>query len=215
MSAYCTLADLYKHGLPRGGLPNPGRLVADVDTGTEILTLDGHGFAEDEALIFRAEGGGSLPAPLVEGTTYYAIPLTQSTFSVSATEGGAAVNLTTAGSRIVVVTELPVAEAIGWASAMVDDFLIGHVVPLDAPYPVSVVSAAADLAIARLLESTGAMSEQLEQRRTRALDLLKRWSKGTPIRGAIVPAAANVAVVRSLSTVGDARGWSPVGGTIP
>ena len=59
---YCTEADLYDYGLPRGSLPNPGRIVAEVASGTEILTLDGHGFRDDSELLFRAEAGGSLPS---------------------------------------------------------------------------------------------------------------------------------------------------------
>ena len=37
------------------------------------VTLDEHAFATNDPLTFRAQAGGSLPAPLVEGTTYYAI----------------------------------------------------------------------------------------------------------------------------------------------
>lgn len=214
-SAYCTAADLYKAGLPRGALPNPGRLVAAVATGTEIMTLDGHGFADGDELLFRAESGGSLPSPLVAGTTYYAVPLTDATFQVAATPGGSPINLTSSGSNIIVSTPLPIAEAIEYASGLVDDFLVGHGVPLSAPYPITVVSATADLAIARLCESTGGASlEFIEAKKASGQKHLERWAKGIPLRGAIVPPSANLAVVSSAAGT-DPRGWLPEEGTLP
>lgn len=215
MSAYCVTADLYDHGLPRGGLPNPGRLVADVTIATEVLELDGHGFRDDAELIFRAEAGGSLPSPLVAGTTYYAIVVSDSTFQVAATAGGAAIDLTTAGSNIVVVTPLPFATAIAWASSMVDDFLPAHVVPLESPYPPSVVAVTADLAIARLLMHTGGASRDfVTTKLMEAQKLLSRWAKGVPLRGENVPPAAGLAAV-AVATATDPRGWIPDGGTLP
>lgn len=209
---YCEAADLYDHGLPRGGLPNPGRVVESVATGTEIMTLDGHGFREDAELVFRAEDGGSLPSPLVEGTTYYAIPLTDSTFSVTATEGGAAVNLTTAGSMVIVTTPLPITAAIEWASAWVDE-QIPHVLPLEEPYPKTIIAACADLATARLLRYTGAASVALEEKLVGTQRLLERWARGIPVRGATRPVSGNLAAV--ISSGEDPRGWSSPGGMIP
>ncbi len=43
---------------------------------------------------------GALPAPLVPGTTYYAVGSTGTTFNVAATAGGAAINTSGAGSGI-------------------------------------------------------------------------------------------------------------------
>lgn len=68
----------------------------DVDTGNDTITWTAHGIADDTPLVFR---GSSLPSPLVAGTTYYKRPgLSADNFKVSATSGGAAVNITTTGS---------------------------------------------------------------------------------------------------------------------
>ncbi len=214
-SAYCSKEDLYDAGLARGSLPNPGRLVASVDITTELLTLDGHGFRADAELLFRAETGGSLPSPLVAGTTYYADAVSDSTFKVRSTAGGAAINLTTAGSLIVVSTPLPFIAAIRRASAMVDDMLPAHIVPLTAPYPVVVVAVTADLAIAVLGMLTGGSSADfITQKLAGAQKILDRWSKGIPIRGAVVPPAAGLSAL-AVTTATDPRGWVPVGGTLP
>jgi hypothetical protein len=214
MSAYCVAADLYSHGLPPGVLPNPGRLLGAVDTGTEILTLDGHGFRADQVVLFRAEAGGSLPSPLVAGTSYYAIPLTDATFSVAASAGGSAINLTSTGSNVVVVSPLPVDEWIAWASAMVDSFIPAHVVPLSAPFPALVVSITAELAAARGLAYTGGQSQtSIQDRIIAAQRLLDRWGRGVPIRGSAAPASSNLAAVATASDL-DPRGWVPSGGGI-
>lgn len=212
-SRYCERADLHEHGLPRGALPNPGRLVAAVSTATDTLTLDGHGLALDEAITFRSEVG-TLPAELVAGTTYYAKPLTDNTFQVAATPGGAAINLTTAGSRIVVVAALPIDAAIEYASALIDDFLSAHAVPLVAPYPVIVVAATAQLAIAKLLSYTGQAPGTLSEAILAAQKLIERWAKGIPLRGPIVPPSANLAVTGVVSGT-DPRGWAPEDGSLP
>lgn len=215
MTAYCQPADLYDYGLPRGALPNPGRLIESVDANTEILTLDGHGFRADAELVFRAEDGGALPTPLVAGTTYYAIPLTDSTFSVAATPAGAAIDLTTSGSLVLVVTPLPFDAAIDWASQMVDDFLPAHVAPLVAPFPPTIVAVTADLAATRLLAYTGgAGREEIATKLAAAQKLLDRWAKGIPLRGSSPPPAANLAAVATVSAA-DPRGWVPEGGTLP
>ena len=215
LSAYCESADLYDAGLQRGALPSPGRLVSAVDTTTNIFSLDGHGFRSGAQLLFRAETGGALPSPLVAGTTYYALSLTDATFQVAASAGGAAIDLTTAGSLIVVSTPLPVQAAIEWASGMVDDFLPAHVVPLESPYPAVVVAVAADLAVARLGVITGgASADFVATKLAAAQKMLDRWAKGLPIRGAIVPPAAGLATV-AVTTAVDPRGWIPTGGTLP
>lgn len=213
-SEYCELADLYDYGLPRGALPNPGRLISSISPTTEIVTLADHGFALDQELRFRAEAGGSLPAALVEGVSYYAIPVSDATFKVAATPGGAPLDFATAGSRIVVVTPLPVTAAIRWASGVVDDTLPAHVVPLEAPYPVTVRAATAQLAAAKLLAYTGQSQGSLGDAIAQAQKLLDRWARGIPIRGAVVPPPANLAV-SSVARATDPRGWSPEGGTLP
>lgn len=212
-SAYCTSADIYSR-IPRGSLPNEGRLVDSVDSGTEILTLDQHGFSSGTPLVLRAEGGGSLPAPLVAGTTYYALPVTENTFQVSATDGGAAINLTTAGSRIIVTAARPLDPYIEAGAAEIDESLPAHAVPLEAPYPASVVNANAWLAIENALAAAGQDVGVYKTMIDNARDRLRVWFKGIPIRGAVEPPRTGLAVT-AVSSGGDPRGWSPVGDTLP
>lgn len=208
---YCAPADLYSFGLSRGALPNPGRLVSSVDTASDTLVLDVHGFDTNDEVQFRAEAGGSLPAPLVAGTTYFAISISDSTFKVAATSGGAAIDLTTAGESIVVIAPLPVLAAIAWASRIIDDMLPVHLIPLEAPYPEIVTMTCAELAAGKLLSLRGAASKPLADMVDVAHKRLERWSKGAPIRGENAPAPANKAVSASASA-SDPRGWRTWGG---
>lgn len=210
---YCTAADLPRYGLPRGRLANPGRLIALAYAATDVLELDAHGFGTDTALLFRAEAGGSLPAPLVAGTTYYAISLSDSTFQVAATAGGAAINLTTAGESVLVTAPLPVDETIEFYSRFVDSHLPAHLVPLEAPIPPIVVGIVAQLSSARLLHLSGQTSVSMPEIEAGAHKELERWAKGLPIRDTRMTAAANLSVAEGV--VADPRGWSSSGGCIP
>ncbi|MEE4381056.1 MAG: hypothetical protein V2J02_03590, partial [Pseudomonadales bacterium] len=91
--------------------PDPEDLrqtIGSVDAGTDTITLNGHGLQDDARVVFF---GADLPAPLVEGTTYFVINATANTFQVSATQGGAAIDLTDAGSgtqEVRLVVDVPV-----------------------------------------------------------------------------------------------------------
>jgi hypothetical protein len=63
---------------------------------TDVCTATAHNFSNGWAL--QLTSSGTLPAPLVAGTTYYVINATANTFKLAATSGGAAINLTTAGT---------------------------------------------------------------------------------------------------------------------
>jgi len=218
VAAYCTADDLYAYGLPRGSLPNPARLLAGVDASANTLLLDGHGFGADVPVTFRAESGGNLPAPLTAGTTYYASGAGDGAFRVSLTEGGAAVDITTTGSRVLVVQQLPTAAAIGWASAIIDDMLPAHAVPLAPPYPAIVVMTAAELAVGKLLSLTGRASESLAPAVDAAQTRIARWARGIPLRGDGVDGqvATNRAAASSVSVpYADRRGWHRSDGWLP
>jgi hypothetical protein len=53
---------------------------------------------DGDEVFFVIQTGGSLPSPLVANTTYYVKNANAQTFQLAATAGGAAINLTTAGS---------------------------------------------------------------------------------------------------------------------
>lgn len=205
---YCDVSDLYKYGLPRGGLPNPGRLIA-VNTTTNVITLDGHGFVDDDAVVVRAD---TMPSPLVDGTTYYAIVLGQSTFKLASSAGGSAIDLTTQGLNVFVVIDLSIDDAIEAASAIVDDMLIAHVVPITGDVPVLVKMVTAHLAIGMLRVATGQGSPSLMELVDQAQRTVASWRKGIAVRGTNAPSAANLAVVGTLDT---ARAWDSGDGRIP
>lgn len=211
--ACCELTDLFSFGLPRGALRNPGRLVS-ANTSADAFDLDVHGLALDDALSFRAGAGGSLPSPLAAGTTYYAVPVTESRFQVAASAGGAAINLTTAGESVIAIVPLPEAAVRAWATSVVEDMLPAAMVPLDSPYPPIVVATTAELAAARLLLLAGqAPSEPLATIMDHASKRLARWAKHVPIRGTNAPSAAGLAVTATTAQR-DSSGWRAHGGTI-
>lgn len=211
MSSYCTESDVYCF-VPPGMLANPGRLIASVSTTAEALTIDGHGLATDDAVTFRAESGGSLPSPLVAGTTYYAIYVDDSSFKLSLTEGGAAINITSAGSNVMLIRPVPWTRWITECSALVEQSLPAHVVPITGTVPESVKMFTACLVAERALAYAGSQSLVNQVPTERYGKLAEKWGRGVPIRGATVPTAANLAI---SGTAYDPRGWSPTSGGIP
>lgn len=73
------------------------RNLTAVDTAADSLSLVGHGLANGD----RVEFGGTLPGGLAASTLYYVVGATADAFKVSSTRGGAAVDLTSAGSAYV------------------------------------------------------------------------------------------------------------------
>ncbi len=207
MAAYATKGDLFKYGLPRGALANPGRLVESCLASTDVLTLEGHGFETNDQVQLRATDGGTLSAPLVAGTTYYVIKLTDSTFKLAATSGGTAIDITTNGVSMLVATPLPVDDVLEFYSRFVDAFLPAEFVPLTAPYPVTVAAIVAELAAKKLLLISGQTSESMEQMEIGAKAQLERYAKGLPLRG--VASSAQLAIV----STSDPRGWGS--GSLP
>ncbi len=214
MTAYATARDLYTYALRRGVLVNDGRLCASAVASTDTLELDGHLFETDDAVTLRVTDGGTMPAPLVAGTVYYVIRLTDATFKLAATAGGTAINLSIDGVNVVVKAELPIAELLEAYSRFVDDFIPAHLVPMTAPYPVTVVRIVCELTAAKLLSLSGQASTTMAETELAAKAQLERWAKGLPIRDASASPSASGAVSSSLSTTApDPRGWGS--GTLP
>jgi hypothetical protein len=208
MVDYCTESDLYEHGLPRGSVSNPARLIASGSIAANALELDGHGFAEGDAVQFRAEAEGSLPSPLVAGVIYYASPVGAFSFSVKATPTGGVINLATTGAGVLVFTELPIAAAIEWATRTIDEMLPAHVVPLEAPIPAMVRITAGELAAGKLAAYGGSADKALTSILDAAQVRLARWAKSIPLRGDNVPVAATLAVVSTAAP----NAWTTYGG---
>lgn len=212
---YCAPADVYTFGLPRGALSAQARTVATVSASTETIELDEHGFETGMPISFRAAEGGAMPSPLVEGTTYYAIRVDAARFQVAATVSGAAINLTTAGSNVMVAAPLPILEVIEAYSRWSDCMLPAEIVPF-APgaVPVLVKMIVAELAAKKLLHLAGQTSEAVDAAEASAEKKLARFATGKPVRDARAATSANKAVVGSLSgSAADARGWKS--GVIP
>lgn len=72
------------------------------DTTNDDVESQNHGLAENDRVVFVAGPGNTIPAGLAEGTVYHVIAtgLTTDAFRVSATQGGAAVNITGDGDAI-------------------------------------------------------------------------------------------------------------------
>jgi hypothetical protein len=208
---YCQRADVYKYGFPRGLLANPGRRCASVNATTDKLELDGHGFETDTPVMFRAEGSGSLPSPLLASTTYYAIRVTDSAFQVALVAGGAAINLTSTGTAVLVATPLAFDDVIEFYSRWADDFLPANAVPLN-PVPVVVRGLVAELAAKKLLLLAGQSSQSMDAQELAAKAQLERYAKGIPLRDTTAVARTNLA--HSEGVVSDPRGWTR-GGQLP
>lgn len=77
---------------------------ADVNTGTDTITIASHGYLNTQPVMFSSTG--TLPAGLNSTSFYYIINSATNTFKVSATEGGAAVNITSTGSGVHTITHV-------------------------------------------------------------------------------------------------------------
>ena len=188
MTSYATQNDVYTLALPRGSLGNPGRLVAASLAATSTIELEEHGFSSDGTtpITFRVTQGGALSSPLVSGTIYYALYLSDSFFQVSVTPAGSPITLTTDGVSVQVATDLPW-EAIGeFYSRWADAFLPAEAVPLAAPYPVTIVGIVANLMAAKLQRISGTSSESMDKDELAAKAQLERYIKGLPVRDVAV-----------------------------
>lgn len=204
--SYASIADLPKFGFPRGLLSNPAREIASIDAAGDVFTLDGHGFADDDVVTFRVEDGGTLPSPLVAGTSYYAIGLTDSTFQVASTAGGAALNIGSGGLRVLVAASIvPMLEALlEQNSRLFDSYLPAHEVPLEEPIPTVAVACVAQLTAADALALMGQSSELLRARAEQTRKEMGRLAKGIPLRDSRATDASNLA---TTATITSTRGW--------
>lgn len=71
-------------------------IVFTVDPATDTFTATAHGLTNGQRVMVRNQNG-TLPSPLDTATSYYVISAATNTFQLSLTQGGGAVNVTTAG----------------------------------------------------------------------------------------------------------------------
>ena len=86
----------FKAMVPNGGGIPEAFTVPDISNDT--LEAPGHGFSNTNQVVVWAVPGVALPAGLSEGTIYYVISATTDDLQLSATSGGAAINITAVGS---------------------------------------------------------------------------------------------------------------------
>lgn len=204
MVAYATRDDVYRVGVPRGSLVNPARSIASVNTTANSLELDDHGFALDREVQFVVDEGGALPSPLVAGTVYFAIPVSgsESTFKVAATAGGAAIDLTTAGTdSFGVLASLgpEIDREIAQHSEWFSEVVIGTAQPLESPYPEWVVAVVAKLTAASLVRRLGLSKYQgiVDEATEARNDAIRMGGSGKPLRTVNRP--TNLAVAASAA----------------
>jgi hypothetical protein len=202
MSAYCTQSDAYAW-IPRGSVSNSARAVT-ATVSTDVLTCDGHGLATDDPITFRAESGGSLPSPLVAGTTYYAIAATDSTFQVASAAAGPALNITTTGSNVLLIVQPPWTRWIEEESAIVECSCAAHIVPF-ASTPAIVRRLTSLLVASRGLSFGGKSTDTLQSELDTAWKLFMAWNKGQAIRGSVEPASAQVPQLYTGATTESTR----------
>lgn len=203
MASYATKQDLFTYALARGSLASMGRLADAVEAATDTFELDEHGFVTNDPITVRAAEGGSLPAPLVKGTTYYVIRLTDATFQVAAAANGSAIDLTTDGQSVVVAGDLPFDQILAVETAWINQCIpeapsaAEDYKTANGAYPLVLIDTTCQLAAARLLTMTGARSELLDEARKAARDTLKEWRAGLPVRG--LAQSINKAIVATSS----------------
>lgn len=204
---YCSRSDVAQR-LPLGAIISPTGIVASSVAATDTIMFDGHGLENDDAVNVRAVEGGTLSAPLASGVTYYAKRLSNSTFQLAATPGGAAINLTTDGASMVITREPIFDDIIEFYSRWADAFFPAHLVPFTAPVPVIVKGLVAELAAKRLLNIGGQDSAVVNATELAAKAQLERYlTNGMPIREAAATPSANRAIASTLSSTSDPRGW--------
>jgi hypothetical protein len=89
----------YRGYAPFGGAAAiKGFGTVDTTLTNDQILAPGHGMADNDRVMVFNVFGGTIPVGLTEGTVYYVVSSAANTFKVSATSGGAAVDLTALGN---------------------------------------------------------------------------------------------------------------------
>lgn len=215
MTAYATLASLHLYGVPRGLLVAEAREATAV-AATDRIALGDHGLDDDDTVLVVAGPGGVVPGGLAEGTVYYARVVTDSVIELAASAGGAAINLTSAGTAPwgVQVSLEPAVEAIAESySRAADRQCLAHAVPFAAPYPVEVVDYVATQTALRTLLMLGKSSLQMSELADRVARDFKAWAQaGATSRDPAAVGDADLAVSWTSATLDTERDY---GETLP
>ena len=83
---------------PNGIFPYTVNVTSNVFTVRGGVNFVNTTAANQQYVIFFSSPGGAIPSPLADNTPYFVVNTTGSSFQVSATEGGAAINITDDGT---------------------------------------------------------------------------------------------------------------------
>lgn len=215
LPSYATRDDLIRFGLPAEALVTSPRTLVSVDPAGDGFVLEQHGLVAGDVLTFL---GDELPAPLSPSTSYYALVVSPDVFKVSATLGGAAVNITSTGAAPIgvrVSNDAEIASALEERSRTVGAALTAHREPFAAPYPTRVVAWVARLAAADLVTKRGLANAAYRESVQPILDAAKGvWEELKPYRGGLpldglelVDATPGKGDNLCVGWGDDARGW--------
>jgi hypothetical protein len=182
----CTVEDVYGV-VPSSVLMRPALQVSAVDTTANTLTVNGHGLAADHPFDLLLQSGGSAANPLSANTTYYAEPVSDTALRVRASSGGAAIDLTMAGSGMMIrrSSRPGIVQRIREYSRWVFDRLPAHAVleqDENGRYPDAVRGMVAVLAAEASLEDSGQTSETVTRRADRVRRDAELTLGGLPLR---------------------------------
>jgi len=100
-----------------GDYSNPGVLPAAVNISADTITLPNHELvAGDRVMVASTAGSNGVPGGLAVQTAYYVLVVDSNTIQLSATSGGAAINITSQGAGVLSIfkTTQFVAAAVGY-----------------------------------------------------------------------------------------------------
>jgi hypothetical protein len=141
--------------------------------------------------------------------------VTNASFKLAATAGGAAIDFTSSGTSVLVIKEPPYDATIEEWSRWADSFLPAHAVPLDVPLGdewALVRRLVAKLTAFDLFRLEGKRSETFAEVKLEAVRAFERLGSGIPIR-ATAGTRTNLAVSSPSTTTTDTRGWGS--GSLP
>jgi hypothetical protein len=113
-------SSVFMYYSPNGGSPQEFQATPS----TDVVSCPAHGFSDTNTIVFY---GGTVPAPLVEGTIYYARDCTTDTFKVAATAGGAAIDLSGTGAGDCAVSRIYEDSYAGADTHQITAFSVGQV----------------------------------------------------------------------------------------
>lgn len=211
MVSIATIQDLYRLA-PAGALVSRAVPIASVDVANNTLEVEGHGL-DDGTAVMIATSLGTLPEPLSSAVVYYAKTVafggggvSPSHFQLSATDGGAAINLLTSGDgdlRLVTSDHTMFAAVLEaktrWFYATLKSELPAEG---SGPFPSWAVDAVATMALASIVRrrgmgNVGGLITDADEVRN---DVIRMGSSGARLRDEASAGGSNYARGRSPSS---------------